>query len=469
VLEESIAGIEGIDFVTLDQPPERSLHHGALQTGSRDPTSHGERRARPRQPRARALPDEIDEPVIAKVEADAQPVIFGAFSATGITRWRLTDFADRYVKDRLQTLPASPRCASSASALCHAGLGRSGSRSPPTTVTPQDVEDALRAQNVEVPAGRIESQRNREFTVLSETDLTTVEQFGDLIVKEARRLSRSGCATSATSRSGPVDERRASLRFTGNAIAVGVVKQATANPLDISHGVRSELPAILERPARRHAARRSPTTARSSSRRSIDRRSTRRSLEAVVLVVMVIFLFLRSLRATLIPLVTIPVALIGAFALMFALGFTLNTLTLLSMVLAIGLVVDDAIVMLENIFRHVEEGMPPMQAAFKGSREIGFAVVAMTLTLVAVYAPIGFMTGTYGQAVHRVRLDARRRGARLGLRRADALADDVRQAAEAPDQAQRVLQRPRERLRGLDQRLSRAPAFGACGRGRWSC
>ncbi|NMZ62666.1 efflux RND transporter permease subunit, partial [Pseudomonas nitroreducens] len=119
--------------------------------------------------------------------------------------------------------------------------------------------------------------------------------------------------------------------------------------------------------------------------------------EAVALVILIIFIFLRSLRATLIPLVTIPVSLIGAFALMSLMGFTINTLTLLAMVLAIGLVVDDAIVMLENIHRHIEAGMKPMQAAFKGSREIASAVIAMTLTLAAVFAPIGFMQGTTGK------------------------------------------------------------------------
>ena len=119
--------------------------------------------------------------------------------------------------------------------------------------------------------------------------------------------------------------------------------------------------------------------------------------EAVVLVVIVVFIFLRNVRATLIPVVTIPASLLGAFAIMYLLGFTVNTLTLLAMVLAIGLVVDDAIVVLENIYRHIEEGMAPMAAAFQGSKEIGFAVVAMTLTLAAVYAPIGFMSGTTGR------------------------------------------------------------------------
>ena len=131
--------------------------------------------------------------------------------------------------------------------------------------------------------------------------------------------------------------------------------------------------------------------------RRVDQERLRTIGEAILLVVLIIFLFLHSVRATLIPLVTIPVSLIGAFALMYAFDFSINTLTLLALVLAIGLVVDDAIVMLENIYRHVEEGMPPVKAALLGSREISFAVIAMTITLAAVYTPIGFMTGVTGR------------------------------------------------------------------------
>ena len=155
-----------------------------------------------------------------------------------------------------------------------------------------------------------------------------------------------------------------------------------------------------------------------------------------MLVALVIFVFLRSVRATIVPLVTIPVSLVGAFALMYILNFSVNTLTLLALVLAIGLVVDDAIVMLENIWRHIEEGMPPLRAALLGSKEIGFAIVAMTLTLA-----VGLRAGrvhdrAHRQALHRVRADARRRGAGLRLRRADAVADDVLEAA-APHRASR--------------------------------
>ena len=174
-----------------------------------------------------------------------------------------------------------------------------------------------------------------------------------------------------------------------------MVKQATANPLDVSEALRDRLPDLTDNLPQgmqvEIAYDKSVFIAE-----SIDNVNTTIG-EAIVLVVLIIFFFLRSLRATIIPLVTIPVSLIGAFAMMYFLGFSINTLTLLALVLAIGLVVDDAIVMLENIFRHVEAGMSPLQAAYKGSSEIAMAVVAMTLTLAAVYTPIAFMTGTTGR------------------------------------------------------------------------
>ena len=163
-------------------------------------------------------------------------------------------------------------------------------------------------------------------------------------------------------------------------------------------------------------------------------------IEAILLVVLVIFFFLRSLRATLIPLVTIPVALVGAFGLMYAFGFTINTLTLLAMVLAIGLVVDDAIVMLENIFRHVEEGVPRKQAAIQGAREIGFAIDRDDADADLGVRAAGVRHRAHRAAVHRVRADAGRRRAGLGLRRADAVADDVLAAAAPRGEALVALQ-----------------------------
>jgi multidrug efflux pump len=260
-------------------------------------------------------------------------------------------------------------------------------------LTPQDIETALRRQNVEVPSGRIESSQ-REFTVLTETDLRTEDQFNDLIVRETGgflvRLSDVGRAE--------IDARskRVIARFNGrSAVAIGVVKQAVANPLDVSKAINQALPRIVQNlPEGMEVVNAYDTSVYIAA--SID--NVFRTIgEAVLLVVLVIFLFLRSFRATLIPLVTIPTSLIGAFALMWAFGFSINTLTLLALVLAVGLVVDDAIVVLENISRYVERGMKPFEAAILGSREIAFAVVAMTLTLAAVYAPIAFQSGRTGR------------------------------------------------------------------------
>ena len=222
-------------------------------------------------------------------------------------------------------------------------------------LTVQDVEDAMRRQNAEMPAGRIEShgarvhRRRRDRRAARPSSSTTSSS-------PTSAATRCASATSARSRSAPVDERVIS-RYNGKpSLNIGVIKQAAANPLELSKAVRAEVAKINEDlpPGMKLDRRlRHVGVHRPLDQVGVPRRSARRSL----LVVLVIFFFLRTLRATIIPLVTIPVSLIGAFALMYAFGFTINTLTLLAMVLAIGLVVDDAIVVLENIYRHIEEGM----------------------------------------------------------------------------------------------------------------
>ncbi|MGB6114529.1 MAG: efflux RND transporter permease subunit, partial [Comamonas sp.] len=190
-------------------------------------------------------------------------------------------------------------------------------------------------------------------------------------------------------------KRRAATYNGTPSISIGIIKQATANPLEVSEGVRAELDRLAPTLP-------SGMTAYVGFDSSIFIDESIRSVyetigEAIVLVVLVIFFFLRTVRASFIPVVTIPVSLIGTFCIMFALGFSINTLTLLSMVLAIGLVVDDAIVVLENIYRHIENGATPIEGAIKGSREITFAVISMTLTLAAVYTPVAFATGRTGK------------------------------------------------------------------------
>jgi multidrug efflux pump len=391
VLESSIAGIEGIETLISSSEPEQSRITVRFRLGTNPDVAASDVRDRVSRVRGR-LPEEIEEPVIAKVEADAQAIIYIAFTSNRHRPPEISDYADRYVRDRLQNLGgvAEVRIFGERRYAMRIWLDRA--RLAAYDLTVQEVEDSLRQQNVEVPSGRIESIE-REFTVLSRTGLTTPEQFRQIVVKDASGFSvRLGSL--ARIEIGPQDERRVT-RFNGdNAVILGIIKQATANPLDVSNELRKAMPELVrDLPA--------GMTAKIAYDKSIfiDRSVQAVYItiaEAVALVVLVIFLFLRTLRATIIPLVTIPVSLIGAFALMDLLGFSINTLTLLSMVLAIGLVVDDAIVVLENIHRHIEEGMAPMPAAIRGMGEISGAVIAMTLTLAAVYAPVAFAPGRTG-------------------------------------------------------------------------
>jgi len=391
-LEDSLAGIEGVDIMTSQSRSETSRINVRFNL-KRDPDSAAAD-VRDKVARVRAkLPDTSDEPVIAKVEADSQPVIYISVQSGSRSVLEATDFVKRYVQPRLSVLPgaADVRIFGERQVSMRVNLDRT--RLAAYKLTVQDVEDAIRRQNAEIPAGRIESSA-REFTVVAETDLSSAEQFSNIIIANAGsypvRLRDVGSAAV-----GPVDERTIS-RFNGKpSLNIGVIKQAVANPLELSDAVRTEVDRINEGlPEGMKLVVAYDTSV------FIDRsiKSVFKTIgEAVALVVLVIFFFLRSLRATVIPIVTIPVSLIGAFGLMYAFGFTINTLTLLALVLAIGLVVDDAIVMLENIFRHIEEGVPRRQAAIQGAKEIGFAIVAMTLTLASVFAPLAFATGRTGR------------------------------------------------------------------------
>ncbi|HEX5842134.1 MAG TPA: efflux RND transporter permease subunit, partial [Pseudomonas sp.] len=391
-IEDVLSGIEGLDFVSSISRAENTQITAQFKLGANADEAAND--VRDRLGRVRGLlPEEITEPIVQKVEADAQPVIWIAFYSERYSAMEITDVLERVIKDRLQTIPGVSEVQIRGGRTFAMRIWLDPEKLAAHNLTVQDVEDALRRQNVEIPAGRIESQQ-REFTVLSETDLTTAEQFNQLILDDSRgyllRLADVGHAEI-----GAADERSI-VRYKGlPAVSMGIIKQATANPLDISDGLAAAMPdirALLPEGMQMAVANDNSLFIRAS----IDNVFIT-IWEAVALVILIIFIFLRSLRATLIPLVTIPVSLIGAFALMSLMGFTINTLTLLAMVLAIGLVVDDAIVMLENIHRHIEEGMQPLQAALKGSREIAFAVMAMTLTLAAVFAPIGFMQGTTGK------------------------------------------------------------------------
>ncbi len=391
-LEDSIAGIDGVDIITSVSRTEQSQITVRFRLSKDPDTAAAEVRDRVSRVRGR-LPDAVDEPVIAKVEADATPTIWLAYVSDTISTLDLTDVINRVVKPRLQTVPGVADVQIGGDRRYAMRIWVDPDQLAAYRLTVQDVEDALRRQNLEVPAGRIESSQ-REFSVTSRTDLNSVAQFEQIALRTVNgytvRLRDVARVEEAAA------SERSRVRLNGvPSISTGVIRNATANPVEVAQGVRAVMPQI-QRDLPDGVTVMLANDLSVFIERSIQSVYTTIA-EAVVLVALVVFVFLRTLRASVIPLVTIPVSLIGAFALIAAAGFTINTLTLLALVLAIGLVVDDAIVVLENIYRHIEEGMKPFQAALKGIREISFAVVAMTLTLAAVFAPLAFTPGRTGR------------------------------------------------------------------------
>ena len=391
-LEDSLAGIEGVR--TIKSVSREEVSQITVEFLLERDVDAAANDVRDRVARVRGrLPDETDDPVVAKIEADAQAIMWLAFSSSRHSALEITDYADRVIVDRLQALPGVASVIIGGERRYAMRLWLDRDRMAAYGLTPQDVEDALKKQNIELPSGRIES-RQREFTVLTESDLRLPEQFNDLILKEAKgypiRLRDIGYAEI-----GAADERNAVRVNSNPSVALGIVKQSTANTLSVAQSVKALLPGLGDSLPEGMKI----LIGYDGSifiEKSIEA-VYRTMVEALGLVVAVIFVFLRNWRATVIPFVTIPVSLVGAFIFLYALGFTINTLTLLGLVLAIGLVVDDAIVVLENIHRHIEDGVPPFRAALRGSKEIAFAVVAMTLTLAAVFTPLAFMTGNTGR------------------------------------------------------------------------
>ncbi len=391
-LEDSIAGIDAVDVLTSISRADQAQITVRFRLEKDADSAAAEVRDRTARVRNR-LPQAIEEPVIAKVEADAFPVIWLAFASETTPQLAINDLINRVVKPRLQTVTgvADVRIFGERKYAMRVWLDTD--RLAAYRLTTQDVEDAIRRSNLELPAGRIESVQ-REFSVTSQTDLARAGQFGDIVIRTVNGFPVK-IRDVARVREEPADERTA-VRLNGKpSLSVGVIRQATANPLDLSRGVREMMPKLqADLPGDIQISVANDNSV------FIDRsiKNVYKTIaEAVVLVALVIFVFLRTLRASLIPIITIPVSLVGTFALMSLAGFSINTLTLLALVLAIGLVVDDAIVMLENIYRHIEEGMDPFSAGIKGAREIGFAVVTMTATLVAVYAPLAFTPGRTGR------------------------------------------------------------------------
>jgi multidrug efflux pump len=391
-LEDSLSGIEGIKTIKSQSREEVSQITITFVAAREIDGAANDVRDRVARIR-KSLPAASDNSVVSKIEADAQPILWIALSSDRHTPMDMSDYADRYLTDPLKALPgvASVIIGGERKYAMRVWLDRE--RLASQGLTAQDVEDALNRENLDSPSGRIESTQ-REFTVQARTDLRSPEEFNNMIIKEVNgypvRLKDVGRAAP-----GPYENRKI-VRVRGEeALGLGVVKQSTANTLEVAKGAKALLPRLQAslQPGMKMWVAVDTSKFIEASIRSVFETI----FLALVLVVLVIFFFLREVRATLIPAVTIPISIIGHFTFLKALGFSINTLTLLGVVLSIGLVVDDAIVVLENVHRHIEEGMKPLKAAFVGSKEIGFAVIAMTITLAAVFTPLSFAQGNTGK------------------------------------------------------------------------
>ena len=344
---------------------------------------------------AQDFPDDMKMPSVAKMDADAWPSLWISINSTAHDELELTRISDHDIKSVLEKLPSVGDTKIFGAKYYTMHIEPINTKMFQHKISPQEIEKAIREQNIDYPAGLIKTDA-RNFSLKLSATLNSVEEFENIIVKKYPDGTIIKLEDIALVKLEPREDDTI-MRYNGKqSLAVGLIKQSTANIIELSDSVRQELPKI-----RRNLPKGIEIEVAYDAAIPVKASITsvyHTIFEAIALVAFVIYLFLGSLRITLIPLVTIPISLIGTFSAMYMMGFTINTFTLLAMILAIGLVVDDAIVMLENIFRHTHElGKKPMQAAFDASKEISFAVIAMTITLASVFLPIGFISGFLGK------------------------------------------------------------------------
>ncbi|MDP6040885.1 MAG: efflux RND transporter permease subunit [Candidatus Latescibacteria bacterium] len=392
VLEEQFSTLEGVRTMTSSSREQGSSITVEFEL-SRD-VNEAANDIRDRVSRVRGqLPREVNDPIIAKVDASAQAIVWLALYSDQHSGLELSEVADRVLKERIQRLPGVGSVIIGGERRYAMRVWLDPLRMAAHGLTTQDIESAVRRANAEIPSGRVEGNM-REFAVRTQGELRTADEFGEIIVVQSAN-SQVRLHDVAEVAIGPEDERTVARWNGESAVGLGIVKQSKASTLDVASAVRTALPelsTLLPQGMKLDVAYDSSTFIQESVNEVAQT-----ILIAMSLVVVVVLVFLKSFRATLIPTVAIPVSIIGAFAVAYFSGFTINILTLLAIVLSIGLVVDDAIVVLENIYRHMEMGKSRVQAALDGTKEIGFAVVATTVALVAVFVPVAFLTGSVGR------------------------------------------------------------------------
>ena len=392
-IEDRVAGIEGILKLESDSEDERSSIR--IEFDSDRDIDAAANDVRDRIARVLSqLPQEVDPPQITKADSSAEAVMNLSFNSDQMTSLEVTDYAERYIVDRLSTVPGVSRAAITGGRRAAMRVWLDRQALAARSLTAGDVENALRRENVQLPAGRLES-RTREFSLRTEVGLDTEADFRRLVIGRSADGRLIRLSDVAEIRIGPESDRSL-LRTNGRAgIGIGIEAQSKANVLDVVRGVRQEVDRL--RATLPKGASLVINVDNGVSIEAAIREVLIAVLFAFISVLVVIYGFLGTLRATFIPAITIPVSVIAACIAINLLGYSINVITLLGIVLAIGLVVDDSIVVLENIHRRAELDEPPLVAAVRGSREIGFAVVATTLTLVTVFVPISFLPGDLGR------------------------------------------------------------------------
>ena len=393
VIEDRIAGLEGIEKIESRSMDERSVIRVEFDVDRNVDSAANDIRDRVSRVAA-VLPPEADPPEIAKADSGADPVMFLNFNSEGLSVLELTDYAERYIVDQLSTVPGVARVSVNGGRRYAMRIWLDRQALAARQLSAADIENALRRENVQLPAGRLESQ-TREFSLRTSVGLDTAEDFRALVIGRGASNQLVRLGEVADVRLAAEDERSVNRTDGKSGVGIAVEAQSKANLLDVARGMR----AAVER-VRLGLPKGASLVINVDNAVSIEA-ALREVVIALALafgsVLIVIYAFLGSLRATLIPAITIPVSIIASFITMYLLDYSINVLTLLALVLGIGLVVDDAIVVLENIFRRAKDGEPPVVAAMNGAKEIGFAVIATTATLAAVFVPISFLPGDVGR------------------------------------------------------------------------
>lgn len=393
VIEDRISGIEGIKNINSTSSNGRSRISIEF-TLNRD-IDAAANDVRDRVSRVLDnLPEQVEPPEVTKADTDDNPIVWYNLRSDSMTTLELTDYANRYIVDRLSVVDGVSRIqiGGERNYAMRIWLDRDAMAARNITVT--DIENRLRAENIELPAGEVESI-DREFSVRVARSYLTPTDFQRMVLKRGDNGQLVRLAEVARVQLDAEDDR-SEFRGNGiNMIGIGIIKQSKANTLDVVENVKAEIKRISDSlPESMFIVESYDSSI--FIKGSIDEVYNTLFI-AMCLVVVVIYLFLGNVRATLVPAVTVPVAIVASYIALFAMGFSVNLLTLLALVLAIGLVVDDSIIVLENIYRRIEMGEPPLLAAYRGAREVGFAVVATTLVLISVFVPLAFLDGNIGQ------------------------------------------------------------------------